>query len=64
MKKAEIRTQKTETLIIHLCGMMTSAAVFKKDIKEAQWISEELKSRGVIDDEESFFEEWYHRYRL
>lgn len=64
MKKSGIKNISTEELIVHLAWACTKKRSSKGTIKTAQWICEELKSRGVVADGFGMFQSWLQIYEL
>lgn len=61
MTKKEIKEAKNDDLILALSMGMASYRITKKSTKTAEWICEELMSRGVVSGD---FKENYMRYYL
>lgn len=64
MTKKEVKTLSNDELILSLCTMMAHPRILKGIIRDAKVISDELGTRGIIEDPESFYEEWVRRYKL
>ena len=63
MTKKEIAEKTNDELVLNLCRMMRSYAVYKKDIQNAERICKELENRGVITGGEALFRNWERAYK-